>query len=318
MTVVSGRQIVSALKGRWNPGSWGTCCCPAHDDRSPSLSVKQTRDIVLVKCHAGCPQDRVIDALRARGLWSERESSGHLAPRAAPFSPQRSIGKDADEISNTLAAKAIWKSGLPISERSAARLYLWSRCVNIGHLPPTLRAVPDLYCSETRRSLPAMIAAIQDSHNHITAIQQIWVLDKYLVDGGNGSPKGSRAPLKTAKKTLGPMGDGAVRLARPGATLGIAEGIETALSAQQLYSLPVWAALGAARLGRIGLPDCVKRVIVFADAGPAGEQAADRARDTYENQGLAVEIIYPPEPAEDFNAYLRARTLGDERPGGRR
>lgn len=48
-------------------------CCPAHEDRNPSLSL---RDVlggqVLVRCHAGCEQARVIGALRASKLWSER------------------------------------------------------------------------------------------------------------------------------------------------------------------------------------------------------------------------------------------------------
>ena len=45
--------------------------CPAHDNRlSPALSVSEKGTAVLVHCHAGCSQEAVIDALRARGLWS--------------------------------------------------------------------------------------------------------------------------------------------------------------------------------------------------------------------------------------------------------
>ena len=44
--------------------------CPAHPDERPSLSVRLAADGgLLVKCHAGCPQNRVIAELRARGLW---------------------------------------------------------------------------------------------------------------------------------------------------------------------------------------------------------------------------------------------------------
>jgi hypothetical protein len=44
--------------------------CPAHPDDRPSLSLSVTPDgQLLVKCFAGCPQDRVITELRARGLW---------------------------------------------------------------------------------------------------------------------------------------------------------------------------------------------------------------------------------------------------------
>jgi putative DNA primase/helicase len=37
--------------------------CPAHDDRTPSLSVKEGDDRVLLYCHAGCSPEDVVGAL---------------------------------------------------------------------------------------------------------------------------------------------------------------------------------------------------------------------------------------------------------------
>lgn len=38
--------------------------CPAHDDHSPSLSVKETADgTVLIKCWAGCGASEIVDAV---------------------------------------------------------------------------------------------------------------------------------------------------------------------------------------------------------------------------------------------------------------
>jgi hypothetical protein len=49
--------------------------CPAHDDAKESLSLTAGEGgKVLVKCHAGCAQEAVIDELKARGLWPEREA----------------------------------------------------------------------------------------------------------------------------------------------------------------------------------------------------------------------------------------------------
>jgi DNA primase len=53
---------------RAGPGKY-VACCPAHDDKSPSLSIKDAPGKVLVHCHAGCSQDEVINALRDLGLW---------------------------------------------------------------------------------------------------------------------------------------------------------------------------------------------------------------------------------------------------------
>ncbi len=48
-----------------------TACCPAHDDKSPSLSITEADDKILVHCFSGCTQDEVLDALRSQGMWSE-------------------------------------------------------------------------------------------------------------------------------------------------------------------------------------------------------------------------------------------------------
>lgn len=46
------------------PGKWMAACpCPAHDDRKPSLSIKDVGDKVLLKCHAGCRTEDVVSAL---------------------------------------------------------------------------------------------------------------------------------------------------------------------------------------------------------------------------------------------------------------
>jgi DNA primase len=37
--------------------------CPAHEDRSPSLSVTPIEGMVLIHCHAGCDPDAVLEAL---------------------------------------------------------------------------------------------------------------------------------------------------------------------------------------------------------------------------------------------------------------
>src|SRR5712692_9200313 len=47
----------------------GRLHCPAHSDEHPDFSVKEKDGVVLVHCFGGCPQDAVIEALRARGLW---------------------------------------------------------------------------------------------------------------------------------------------------------------------------------------------------------------------------------------------------------
>ena len=67
----------------------------------------------------------------------------------------------------------------------------------------------------------------------------------YLTDDGQ------KADVPTVKKILGSLPpSSAVRLSEPGSTLGIAEGIETALCAAVRFGIPVWAAISAGGLER--------------------------------------------------------------------
>jgi CHC2 zinc finger len=69
-------ELFKALKGRGRPHDF-MCCCPAHRDRTPSLHVTEKNGKVLFHCHAGCPQEAVIGALRDKQLWPESKNNGH-------------------------------------------------------------------------------------------------------------------------------------------------------------------------------------------------------------------------------------------------
>ncbi|MGE4131901.1 MAG: hypothetical protein AB7F86_09695 [Bdellovibrionales bacterium] len=69
MNTINIETIASHLGGK-RSGSGFIAKCPAHDDHSPSLSLSDSHDgRILVKCHAGCSQEAVVDALKSRGLW---------------------------------------------------------------------------------------------------------------------------------------------------------------------------------------------------------------------------------------------------------
>src|SRR5262245_45369823 len=67
-------DLLSRLTGVRANGKHGwTACCPAHEDRKASLSVKNAAKGWLVHCHAGCPTDAVCAALglEVRQLFHE-------------------------------------------------------------------------------------------------------------------------------------------------------------------------------------------------------------------------------------------------------
>jgi hypothetical protein len=79
-------RVLARVQGvRRNGTSW-TARCPAHDDRTPSLSIAQGDDgRVLLKCHAGCTHKAIAAAL---GI-EERELFPPTEVAATPSRPPR-------------------------------------------------------------------------------------------------------------------------------------------------------------------------------------------------------------------------------------
>ena len=62
MSVDSFLAQLSKVRKTGN-GTW-TACCSAHEDRSPSLSIREVEDgRVLVHCHAGCSVEAILGAV---------------------------------------------------------------------------------------------------------------------------------------------------------------------------------------------------------------------------------------------------------------
>jgi putative DNA primase/helicase len=109
----------------------------------------------------------------------------------------------------------------------------------------------------------------------------------------------------------GGLPDGcAVRLMRHDDTLGIAEGIETALSATEVFGVPVWAALNANRLEAWEPPAGVRRVVIFGDNDEnfVGQSAAYNLAARLRRGRYAtietVEVQIPDRAGWDWNDYL--------------
>ena len=106
------------------PGRW-VACCPAHGDRSPSLSVRETEDgAVLIHCFAGCPSAAVILAM---GLaWSDLYPAN--IKDHAPIRPgQRWVPRDVllavsrEALVALIAAETVAK-GEPLGAEDRKRL----------------------------------------------------------------------------------------------------------------------------------------------------------------------------------------------------
>jgi phage/plasmid primase-like uncharacterized protein len=162
----------------------------------------------------------------------------------------------------------------------------------------------DLTHFEERRGFPAMVAIARDASGAPTG----GIHRTYLRDDGAG-----KAEIAKAKSMLGPVAGGAVRLFEigPDGHVGIAEGIETALSAQKIFGVPTWAALSAGGMKDWSAPEGVREVTIFADAGKPdrngivpGLAAAAGLADRLARDGIAARIVTPLH-GDDFNDDLQ-------------
>ncbi len=161
--------------------------------------------------------------------------------------------------------------------------------------PIWLRYHGALKHAPTNLRFPALVAGVTSGGGKFIAVHRT-----YLKLDGSG-----KAAVTSPKMALGSLQDGAVRLGRADKALGLAEGLESALSAQQLFELPVWAVLGS-RLDRGVIPASVIEVQVFGDNGDKGHEAAEKAAKRFTEDGHRVAIRYPPEQFGDWNDALQA------------
>ena len=116
-----------------------------------------------------------------------------------------------------------------------------------------------------------------------------------------------KAAFEKPKRALGALGEAAVRLFAPASgQLGLAEGIESAMSAYALTGIPVWATLGNERFGLVSVPESVTELHLFVDHDAGGELAGSRGLAAYARDGRTIHIRKPSSRDTDWNDELTA------------
>src|SRR5262249_49693976 len=148
-------------------GHWWSCRCPTHDDRTPSLSVRDGERGLIVRCWAGCEPRDVLTALRWRGLIGG--SSETLLSAATPSSGD--VDRD-DSVRRIEVARRIW-SAAQDARGTPVELYLAGRGIVLSP-PASLRWVPSLRRLDGT-SGPAMVARIDSSDGELVGIARTWL-----------------------------------------------------------------------------------------------------------------------------------------------
>ena len=216
---------------------------------------------------------------------------------------QRSIGPSQgdEEKRQRNAMRGLWEGSGSLPTGSLASAYIWGR---IGRLwsSVSLREHPGVFAEGARH--PALVAKV------VTYDDRAVNLHLTLL-----GPGGAKAAVEKVRRVMpGKLPDGcAVRLAAPEPIMGVAEGLETAMSASVLHGVPVWACLNAGLLAKWIPPQIAERVMVFADndANFTGQAAAYQlAKRLSVQYGREVEVMVPPEVGSDWNDVHRSTMPG--------
>ena len=283
--VETARRICESRGGKWS-GTKGMACCPAHDDRPPSLGVSLGRQAILFHCFAGCDQQSVLAALAREGFEAPALFSGSATTNEPESTSTRKP---------SAAALRIWRDAQPL-RASPAKAYLESRGILAASSALRFHPRTPLGPKGRTRFLPAMIAAVSIDEGPI-AIHRTFL----------STEASGKAAFEKPKRALGALGEAAVRLFAPvSGKLGLAEGVESAMSAYALTGIPVWATLGNERFGLVSVPESVTELHLFVDHDAGGELAGSRGLAAYARDGRTIHIRKPSSRDTDWNDELTA------------
>lgn len=261
----------------------------SHKDRSVSLAETEEGRILI---HCFSPRDDWRDVRRALADQGLLDDEGqHSAPSSLRRAPIITAQPQSEE--RLARAQRIWDEGVAI-EHTPAAAYLRRRAIEAEGVS-ALRFHPRMTSLDDRLRRPALLAAIHDGAGALQGVQ-VTLLTAY------GAAK---AAVVTPRRVVGRLMSGAVRLATPGETLAIGEGVETMLSASLALRTPAWAALSAANLAAFSPPEGVRRLIIAADRDGPGAHAGDVLIARLAG-ALAVELSPPPAPFKDWNEWRLA------------
>lgn len=318
---VVGRVVTLRKAGREFTG-----LCPFHNERTPSFTVNDVKR--FYHCF-GCGQhgDALSFVMQRQGLdfraavellESQNGLSALQAARPLPPPPKVEQREDAKKAE---AVRRIWRESVEIAAGSPVDLYLRGRglvppaeygfgdaAVNAGW-PVDLRFAPSLYHGLEKCRLPGMVAAMRRGGT-MTAVHRTYlkITGLGVTKAGTERDKAMFGDVAGACILLGPVADRMIG----------GEGIETSLSAMQLYRRSGLAFGARAGMASIEPPFECSDFIYAADRNKAhrdpeksrvGERAAWKGAKAF-GTGRTVAVKVPKLPAGqetgDFNDMLQA------------
>ena len=207
------------------------------------------------------------------------------------------------EEQRTQALRRAWVDSRAVAPGDLVDSYLRSRGLGEVIYPKSLRFAPTMR-DGAGGVRPAMLALVG-----VWGAKPVSLHRTFLKPDGTG-----KAEMDAPRKMMpGDLPDGVcVQLSdwHGHGPIGIAEGIETAMSASALFDIPVWAAINTTMLAKWLPPEGAEDVAIFADNDAlfGGQAAAYRLAHRLAVKGKTVTVHLPPTAGDDWNDIWLKRT----------
>jgi putative DNA primase/helicase len=104
-------KLLDKLDGVVKTSNGWDACCPAHDDKSPSLSISENgkEGRILMNCHAGCRPKEIMKSIdmKMSDLMPQRSNDGPADDLPAKETPDSPLPTEEE----TRHYKALWAAG---------------------------------------------------------------------------------------------------------------------------------------------------------------------------------------------------------------
>jgi putative DNA primase/helicase len=281
-------RVIEETRGRWQAllpalgvraeyltGKNGPCPFCGGRDRWRFLNTDGNGTWICNQCGAGNGFEIVKRILKVefRDAVLAVENLLRTAPPANEPKPK-------DHASLREEAKRTWNRAQPLGHDETTE-YLRSRAIDLPTWPKALRHAPHV-----------MLGKIITANNVAINLHRTFL---------------PRGPKKYMAGVV-PAGS-AIRLMPHVGILGIAEGIETALSVYLLFGVPCWAACDAHHVASFTPPAEVSALCIYADndSNFVGQNAAYATAQRLRAKGLIVSVKVPDDADTDWNDVMKNR-----------
>lgn len=289
-------------------GKWRTAACQFHGG-SDSLRINtETGGWCCMACgvhggdvlgyHQQVHGLEFIEGARELGAWVEGDGPGDRPePRRTPAkAPDR--GQEMPQHPRLSDwGLSIWRAtlGLP---GTIADQYLLARCCALPPADGHVRFHPHLEHPSGYVG-PALVALITDAiTREPISLHRTWI----DADGTKADVDPPRLLLAGHRKQ-----GGVIRLwpdEMVGYGLGIAEGIETALTLATVLN-PVWSVIDAGNMAALPALAGIEVLTIAADNDEAGLKGANACATRWTEAGCDVRVVVPPTKGYDLNDFAR-------------